>query len=49
MEGFIEVFLTEPAGLPSEKPKADKKDIWGEVARIVDQDDRMRVIVQLYR
>lgn len=49
IEGFVEVFLTEPAGLPSEKTKEDKKDIWGEVARIVDQDDRMKVIVQLYR
>ena len=47
VEGYVEVFLTEPAGLPSDD---DKKDIWGEVAKIVDAGDpRFKVIVQLYR
>ena len=49
VEGYVEVFLTEPAFEPPGEGQ-NPHDIWGEVAKIVDNDDdRLRFIVQLYR
>jgi len=53
VEGYVEIFLTEPAFDPgggSGGNGSAPQDIYGEVAKIVDNgDNRLKVIVQLYR
>jgi hypothetical protein len=52
VEGYVEVFLTEPAFDPgggSGGTGAAPQDIYGEVAKVIDNDPRMKIIIQLYR